>query len=110
MAEVVRLDEKEKATDEDDVTWPIVFKLKKPIEIFGTAYTELKLRRPNVGDGMKFGLIDGSIADLDKGGERTVELISVLAGETPQTIKSLPLDEFMRLTRAFWDSFQRAAR
>jgi len=89
----------------EEISWPLVERLRKPEEIFGTTITELSLREPKAADLVKYGVLEGTIS-----GSRMLEMIATLAGLTPRTADHLPADVTLRLSTKLMHFFAQAAR
>ena len=79
-------------------------RIKKPATVFGEEYRKIKLREPNAGDVVKFGVFDDEIS-----GDQMLDLIAHLSGLTPPTVRGLPASDMLRLSKMLMQDFYQAA-
>ncbi len=94
-----------KADKAEPLTWPYHFPLAKPKEVFGDMIAALDLREPTGAEFVKFGLFDDTVS-----GDQMLDLIAVLSGKTPLTIRALPGTDMLRLSRKLMQVFTEAAQ
>lgn len=87
------------------ITWPYTFPLSKPREVLGETYSSLTLREPTAAEFVKYGLFDDTI-----NGDRLLDLVGVLSGLTPATIRALPGIDMLRLSKKLMQVFSEAAQ
>ena len=74
------------------IDWPYRFTFKKPQVVFGETYSMLTLREPTADELLKCGMFDDEVTP-----DRFFDLIAVLAGLTPATIRAIAGTEALRL-------------
>ena len=57
MAEAEKVEDK----PADKLAWPMVYRLEKPVEVFGEKHFEITLREPTVADFLKFRVLDDGL-------------------------------------------------
>ena len=71
-------------SDEAEITWPYVHKLKKPAATPGGEIAELSLREPTTADLLELGILDGA------SGSTMFALIVKLSGKPEPVLKAIP--------------------
>jgi hypothetical protein len=86
-----------------EISWPLVHKLGRPVDLLGDTYSELTLREPLLEDAM-------AVLDADFSNAAISDFIAKLAGLPPPAMKKLPAAEFMALRTRLTRFFAQAAR
>ncbi len=93
------------APTKDEDAWPFEFPLKKPATALGETYSALSLREPVAADYLKHGVFDDNID-----GAQLLDLIAQLSGLTPATVRALPGNDMLKLSKKLMQRFHRAAQ